>query len=327
MHIEVVQNSEQPLGDLMRDQLADADQFSAASAFLNSNGLQYVLPNMQRILENEGSVSIVHGADFRITDPSAIERLVALNEQYAKMTYKIQYGWDLTQSHRFHPKLYLWTSDYRSYTAVVGSSNLTYGGLYSNLEVNTIIRGDIPDSAISQCLNIFDGIIAHPTSVTPNREFVDKYEQLYSSARELPHHETLPDDLQELYRELAELLISPPVDWQPRNQLEFVVKALQILEGNRPDPNLLQDDGGSFIHLRAIYDEFIRLARAANKNYDWSAVETSVRGRINENVRNPSIGGSYFVRAGGMSGRYRLSEAGWRLVREREQQANVRNLE
>ena len=317
MNIEVIQNADKPLGDLMQYQLAYADQFSAASAFLNSHGLKYVLPNIQRILENEGEVKIVHGADFRITDPGAIRRLVGLNDRYARMTYKIQYHWDLTQSHRFHPKLYLWTSDYRSYTAVVGSSNLTHGGLYGNTEVNTVIQADVSEAAISQCLSIFDGIITHPQMITPNQEFVEKYEQLYQQTEDLTRLDTLPDDLRKLYDELAELCAPPQLDWQPRTQLEFVVKALQNLEGNAPDPNLLRDDSDAFIHLSEIYLEVEKIARAAGREYDWSAIESSVRGRINENIGNPPASGSYFQREGGMTGRYRLSDAGWRLGSER----------
>ncbi len=66
MQLEVLANSNQPLGDLMRAEIDRADEFCAASAFLNSGGLNHVLPGMQRILEAEGSVRVVHSADFRI---------------------------------------------------------------------------------------------------------------------------------------------------------------------------------------------------------------------------------------------------------------------
>ena len=317
MTATVIQNTDHPLGELMRRELISADKFSAASAFLNSGGLDYVMPAIRRILEGEGEVNIVHGADFRITDPFAMERLVTLNQRYARMTYKVHLGWDLTQSHRFHPKLYFWTSDYSSYTAVVGSSNLTRGGLVSNTEVNTIIRGQVGESPITQCLNIFNGILLHPDLVTPNQQFVEKYAELHRRAQDLPVDPHPPGDLQDLYQELAELRKPPATDWQPATQLEFVVKALENLESRPPDPNLLQDGGDDFVHLKAIYAEVVRLAREAGKEYDWSAIETSIRGRINENIGNPPETGSYFIREGGMSGRYRISDAGWTLVRER----------
>lgn len=317
MSTSVIQNSDLALGELMRDELDGADKFNVASAFLNSGGLDIVLPAIQRILDNEGEINIVHGADFRISDPPAIERLTALNDRHVRMTYKIHLGWDLTQSHRFHPKLYIWTSDYRAYTAVIGSSNLTRGGLLSNTEVNTIMRGDAADTPIAQSLGIFQDILLHPSLVTPSKEFVEKYTQLHRRASDFPVAPSPPDDLQELYRELEQLTAQPRADWQPRNQLEFVVKALENLEARQSDPNVIKDDAEDFVHLSAIYAEVVSLVREARKNYDLSAIESSVRGRINENLGNPSSPGTYFIREGDMSGRYRLSEVGYAFIRRR----------
>ncbi|MYA60164.1 MAG: hypothetical protein F4X40_06355 [Chloroflexi bacterium] len=318
MSTSVIQNSDVALGELMRTELNGADKFCAASAFLNSGGLGAVFPAVERILEGEGAVSIVHGADFRITDPRAISSLVKLNDHYARMIYRVHLGWDLSQSHRFHPKLYFWTADYSSYTAVVGSSNLTNGGLFSNTEVNSIIRGNADEGPIAQCLGIFDGILAHSSLITPNEEFAEKYSELYERATDYPVKTQPPEDLQDLYRELQTLTIEPSgPDWQPRTQLEFVVKALQILESRQTDPNVIRDSAVDFVHLRDIYAEVERLAREADADYDFSAIETSIRGRINENIGNPPRTGAYFIRAGGMSGQYRLSDAGWSMIRER----------
>ena len=294
-----------------------ADEVRIATAFLNIRGLDYVLPEMHRILESEGAISVVHGADFRITEPDAIDRLMHLNSRFARMTYRLNFGWDLTQSHRFHPKMYVWTEDYRSYTAVIGSSNLTLGGLLNNTEVNAILRGTVDEAPIAQTIRIFDSIIAHPDLVEPNHEFLTKYRELCDQARNVPFDIEPPIDLLDLYRELDELMLQPLDDWRPQTQLEFVVKALENLEAPATDTNALHDAGENFVHLREIYREVERLARAAGKTYDWSAIESSIRGRINENIGNPPERGSYFIREGGMSGRYRLSNAAKTLIRLR----------
>ena len=294
-----------------------ADEVRIASAFLNSGGLDYVLPEMHRILESEGAISIVHGADFRITEPDAIERLMHLNSRFARMTYRLNFGWDLTQSHRFHPKMYVWTEDYRSYTAVIGSSNLTLGGLLNNTEVNAILRGTIDETPITQSIGIFDSIIAHPDLIEPGEAFLTKYRALYEQARSVPFDSEPPSDLLDLYRELEELVHQSLGDWQPRTQLEFVVKALENLGAPATDANMLRDTGEHFVHLQEIYREVERLARAADKRYDWSAIKSSIRGRINENIGNPTEQESFFVREGRMSGRYRLSVSGQEFARRR----------
>ena len=220
MSTSVIQNSELALGEMMRTELNGADKFCAASAFLNSGGLDAVFPAIEGILEGEGEVSIVHGADFRITDPKAIARLVVLKDRYARMTYKVQLGWDLTRSHRFHPKLYFWTADYVSYTSVVGSSNLPFGGLFSNTEVKTVIRGLATDRPIEQCISIFGSLVSRADSIEPDYKFLAKYQELYDHAADAPLGSVLEGDMQALYSELAELIRLPIDDWQPATQLE-----------------------------------------------------------------------------------------------------------
>ena len=317
MSATVTQNSDRPLGDLMRNELYGADKFSAASAFLNSSGLECILPAVKNILDGEGEVNVVHGADFRITDPLAINRLVELNARYAKMAYKVHVGWDLIQTHRFHPKLYLWTPDYRSYTAVVGSSNLTRGGLFDNIEVNTIIRGLNTNAAVSQCLTIFDNILHHPYLVEPNDRFAEAYREIHERARDIPFQPEPPSDLLELYRELQELT----GDWQPKNQMEYVVKALDNLEGHELGGDVLRDDESSWVHLAEIYSEVERLAREAGEDYQWSTLENSVRRVLNSEFITSPSDGRHFIRRGSMSGMYRLSQAGRNLIRELRQQS------
>ena len=64
-----IDNSRDPLGELLRAELRGSYEFMAASAFLNSGGLGMIEREMRDILEGEGRVSIIHGADFRIADP------------------------------------------------------------------------------------------------------------------------------------------------------------------------------------------------------------------------------------------------------------------
>ena len=298
----------------MQNDLESADEFCAASAFLNSGGLDCVLPNLRRILEAEGAVRVVHGADFRITDPQAINKLLDLNERFLKMEYRVHIGWGLTTSHRFHPKLYIWTADYNSYTAVVGSSNLTLGGLVNNTEVNTVMRGEIFEGPIAQCLDIFQRLFAQPHLIEPDRVFLAKYQELHDHARELPFDSAPIGDMQKLYRELEELLRLPRYDWQPRTQLEFMVKALQNLEIDTPDPNLLGDSGANYMHLRAIYTEATRLAKDSGKSYDWGTLNNSWRRVLNTDIPTGTLVGRYFVREAMGSGRYRLTEEGRAFV-------------
>ena len=87
---------------------------------------------MRDILESEGSVSIAHGADFRIADPDAVQTLVDMKTRYPQMSCRVHCDWSLTRSRGFHPKPYIARKDCWNYCAAIGSSNLTLGGLRRN---------------------------------------------------------------------------------------------------------------------------------------------------------------------------------------------------
>ncbi len=308
----VVENQREPLGDLLEQELNTADAFYAASAFLNSGGLGIIEPSLRRILEHEGEVSIVHGADFRVTDPDAVRSLATLKTHYGTMSYFVHCDWSLLARQAFHPKLYITTADYRRYCAIVGSSNLTSGGLRSNVEVNAVIRGDESEEPVRRCLDVFDSILASPALLEPDLEFAEKYAHLYERAEDLPLTAEVPSDLAPLYEELTTLWHSEPKTdavW-PRTQTDFVAQAIA---------NLTVDDPQAYTHLTSIYSEAERLARAAAVTYDWATFENSVRGRLNENT--VGLGGrDLFERRGGPSGRfgeYRLSRKGRDYVERR----------
>ena len=301
--IAVVSNSQQPLYEILNEELKYADEFRAASAFLNSDGLSHIMPGLRRILEDEGSVYLIHGADFRITDPQAVSDLVDLKMRYGNMSYYVHCDWWLTSRHAFHPKLYMTTSDYRNYCAVVGSSNLTNGGMYKNIEVNTIIRGSRSEEPVIQCLSVFESIMNDKALLQPNWDFAQKYEDLYGSAEGLSIFQDPPYELKDLYLELLSLQSIVKQDWQPRTQVEFIIKAIE---------NLAQGEYQHFHHLSGINKEAEKLVKNAGEEYKWDTFHNSVRGRLNENTVGKS-GGALFERRGGVEGRYgqyRLSEKG-----------------
>ena len=312
--ISVISNSQQPLHELLRRELNNADEFRAASAFLNSGGLSYIMPELRRMLEGEGSVYLIHGADFRITDPKAVRTLVELSTQYGDMSYFVHFDWALATRHMFHPKLYITTSDYQRYCAIIGSSNLTRGGMGRNVEVNAVIRGDRSDTPVSQCLDIFESILASDALMQPGMTFVEHYEYLYDEARESPMRETPPPDLSDHYQELIDLYqeqLDARRYWQPETQIEFLIKAIE---------NLSNESETEYVELDAIYKETERLVRSAGQTYKWDTFNNSLRGRLNTETMGRG-GRELFERRGGLHGRYgqyRLSDKGRTYSREKQ---------
>lgn len=297
----IIDNSSQPLGELLLAEMRGADEFRAVSAFLSSGGLGVVEGEMRRILENEGRVSVIHGADFRITDPDAIGALTDMKTRFsATMTYLVHLDWNLLRRQRFHPKMYLATSDYQRYCAIVGSSNLTLGGLRDNTEINVVIRGTKSDVQIHQCLSIFDSIFGETALLEPTPYFAEKYAELYGQAATLPLQDTPPSELEDLYAELEALQLRRGHEVRaPRTQLDYAVLAIA---------NLTEEENGVYVHLSEIYAEARRLARGAGEDYVWNTFSNSIRGRINDNVEGSGKG--FFERNERTLGEYRLTARG-----------------
>ena len=297
--IQTIDNSQTPLGEFLRDELSDSYEFMAASAFLNSGGLEVIESELRRILESEGRVSIVHGADFRIADPDAIQTLVDMKTRYSQMSYRVYCDWSLTRSQRFHPKLYIARKDCWNYCAAIGSSNLTLGGLRRNTEVNAIIRGERSDSTIQDCLRIYDKIHDSPNLIEPNAAFADKYADLYGRAERLPlSDDQTPSEIENLLDDLMESVpsVHPANMRVPQTQLECVAAALMRLGGDR-----------EYADLSDISDEAERIARSSGKS--WDDFHDRVRSRLWEH-RAGERGRELFEWRGQKTGLYRLSEEG-----------------
>ena len=299
----VIDNTNHPLGEILNRELRIANEFHAASAFFNSGGLDIIKPEIERILEDNGSVYIVHGADFRITDSMAIQGLVELKMRYENMSYFVHCDWWMATRHSFHPKLYIATPDRQKYCAIIGSSNLTRGGMSENIEVNTIIRGNLLEEPINQCLNIFKSIHDSVPLLQPDMSFVESYDRLCQSADHLSPRQDLPSELADVYQKLVTLQSDARGGWSPSTQTEFIIKAME---------NLADGDFTQYLTLESIYNETERLARNTDQQYKWDTFRNSVRGRLNDDTLGKGKR-DLFERLGGISGRYgqyRLSDEG-----------------
>ena len=313
----VISNADKPLKGVLKQMLKSADEFRVASAFLNSGGLEVVREDIERILENEGSVTVLHGADFRITDPRAVRTLIDLRDRFGTFYYYVHYGWRLTKSHRFHPKLYIATADYKTYDVVIGSSNLTKSGLTSNEEVNAVMEGQEDGAPISECLRIFDSLVGSDAAVQPPPDFADRYEELYAKAGELPISAEPPPEFERLVEDLRAIARAAIIElpWDPTGPIEIVILAMQILESETEATAHVR----SFRPLQEVYPAVERVTANAGievRNdiyYHRPRFHTNVRSLIWNNLANPKDGPprgrSAFELNHELRGHYRLTDA------------------
>jgi HKD family nuclease len=81
-------------------------------------------------------LQVIAGTDFGLTQVEALEALHTPPDRECRLYYAPE---DAAEG-VFHPKLYLGTAG-SDFIAVVGSSNLTGGGLTTNIELNVALTG------------------------------------------------------------------------------------------------------------------------------------------------------------------------------------------
>ena len=104
-----------------------------AISYVMQSGSSIIRNDLSDLLATGTDVTIVFGDDFRLSESAALRSLMDLGCRLRLYASESHPG--------FHPKM--WLIDYSDDTraAIVGSSNLSRGGLISNAEANVILEG------------------------------------------------------------------------------------------------------------------------------------------------------------------------------------------
>lgn len=120
----------------------DADEGSAAFAFVTAAGAKLYLEDQLFLnMIGRGQFKLVVGLDA-ITDPAALSKLGQLESDYSNL--EVLAFLNDTPNSIFHPKC-TWFKHSDGGTVVVGSGNLTVGGLRRNREVFAVLEVSIDE--------------------------------------------------------------------------------------------------------------------------------------------------------------------------------------
>lgn len=118
------------LGDFLKESLADArwSEFRAAIAFVKYSGTKHIRQPLEDFVKRaKAKVSV--GIDSGGTSIEGLADMLKGLDEHGEI-----WVFHNANSSTFHPKVYLFRND-READVVVGSGNLTEGGLYTNYEV------------------------------------------------------------------------------------------------------------------------------------------------------------------------------------------------
>ena len=81
MAIQLLSNLNYPIGNIINQELRNANSVKIAVAFLKYSGVRVIEQALNDCLKNNGSIEIIAGLDFKTTDPQAMSYFIQLQKQ------------------------------------------------------------------------------------------------------------------------------------------------------------------------------------------------------------------------------------------------------
>lgn len=152
----------------------EATEFHCYVAFASESGIDLIWDDLEGALEGGMTARFVVGLDFYRTHPDALCSLQSLVEDYKK---KGQVSLHISADGRksmFHPKVYVFKYADDTCRIVIGSANLTQGGLSGNHEVSLLYRFETGENG-GKLLKQLDGMF---TTLLEDGEIVPATDEL-----------------------------------------------------------------------------------------------------------------------------------------------------
>jgi HKD family nuclease len=186
-------------GEVLREltsRISRSSQFSLGTALISQSGLDLVCASIEDCLNRGGKGQLLFGVDLP-SEPAAIRRLSEIQKNHKENFILRRFEPGRTF---FHPKISIFVA--KKKTAILGSSNLTAGGLDTNYETNILI--DQP-RVVNQLLDYFNEHFLGAHSKPVDHRWLSDYEQLWKKRKQIEHQ-------QRKLREKARNLGRPPAN-------------------------------------------------------------------------------------------------------------------
>jgi len=274
-NIQILSNLNLPIGKIINQELFNSKNTQIAVAFLKHSGIKVIENSLKFSLDNGSKFEIIAGLDFKTTDPKSMMLFIELKKNYSNLKFYC-YG-DKKQNRNdivFHPKIYLFEND-KEKTSIVGSTNLTGGGLTSNFEVNTIFNEKKP-VYFSQLQAIYNSIKFTDSLFTPDEDYLIGYSDVFK-AFETSEEKALKDKgISKVIREIE--IKSEKLPGTIPSIKSMIVDF--ILEKQKSGNNKV-----SVAEITENLTERIKTEKLEN-NYKIDTFNNSIRGELNHNEIN-----------------------------------------
>lgn len=125
------------MGDRLASLMASGrfKQMKMMVAFVKQSGVGRLYNDFRNFINAGGSIEGIVGIDYRGTSMQGLQQLVNLSNNNIYIHHD---GNQIT----FHPKVFIFNDDCGQHAILIGSTNLTCGGLYTNYEANALLLSE-----------------------------------------------------------------------------------------------------------------------------------------------------------------------------------------
>ena len=184
MQVQFIDNQQHEMATFLASAIEASEEIKIAVAFVSRAGLGLLEDSISNALSKGATAEFLIGMDMHATEPKALHQLYEMTIQLSSV--KLYCSASLRRGAIYHPKMYLLKQGSAS-TIVIGSSNLTRGGLKSNVEVNVALSGSETDEAISDAYGTYSLLKLKSDKIAPDVELLGLYEDLWNVTRKEDH--------------------------------------------------------------------------------------------------------------------------------------------
>jgi HKD family nuclease len=172
----------------IKECIAESEIIRIAVAFCKRKGFEEINESLKKALEDRKIIKFIVGmsSDYGITDPYVLDQLLKIKKVF-RNNFSVRYY----DNPGFHPKLFIFDSVKRV-RIIVGSSNLTGGGLHNNIEANIMLDTTKKQKIVKSITKKFDYWFENAYRLKCDK--VSKYKKLFRRFK-------LPQKLQKRIRQ------------------------------------------------------------------------------------------------------------------------------
>lgn len=297
--VQIMSNISYPIGKIINQELEHSDNTQIAVAFLKSSGIKVIKDSLMMSLENGGEFELIVGLDFKTTDPKAMKYFIDLHKQNKKVHFYC-YG-DRGENKNnivFHPKIYLFHNP-KETVSIVGSTNLTEGGLFSNFEVNTIFTEKKPEY-YTQLQAIYNSVKFTDSLFTPDENYLYQYSDVFKAFEKNEKAAKKDKDIKETIKQIALKEQTLPGTIPSVNSM-----IIEFLKKKKSEGVLIVALSDIYAYLEKRIQNPIFKGR-----YKLDTFHNTIRGELNKHELNSNFSNSMQLYERVEKGKYALTKKG-----------------